>query len=264
MYPDIPIVRVFRSNLKDIVFPISFKMCVEDTINTNNKKRFENIGYASEWNYFRGQSRFDERRIGWNGHTANGSTLGSTEDILSKASLDWKNILLSLKVIENEREYVKWTNDFKWSMADYRGCKLINLSQYFNMSEIVPTSIRLEFARQENRSVSIKIQDFRKATIRALNSNHFDYIGPPIQLNDLISPSILTYAVKISSFVDLEEDPGKKCVNYPTKEFESYQECDQEFLHKEIKQTYDIMPFWASKSDAEVTKSKLVKMSGII
>ena len=182
--------------------------------------------------------------------------MGSVKEILSRASLDWKNILLALKVYTKDGEHVIWSKDFKWSRADYRGCKLINLNHYFDMSKIVPTSIRFELAQQENRIVSVKMQDYKKATLRALNSNHFDYIGPPIQINDLMSPSILTYALKISNFVDLEKDPGKKCVNYPNKEFESYQDCDEEFVHSEIQRTYNIMPFWASKSDAEVTSSE--------
>ena len=61
---------------------------------------------------------------------------------------------------------------------------MINLNHYFDMSKIVPTSIRFELAQQENRIVSVKMHDFKKATLRALNSNHFDYIGPPIQIND--------------------------------------------------------------------------------
>ena len=254
IYPDIPSVRVFKTDLNDIFFPISFKICVEDI--KENPGRFTELGYWSEWHYFLGQSKYNDKKIGWNGHTENGSTLGSVKEILSKASLDWKNIVLALKVYTKDGEHVLWTRDFKWSRADYRGCKLINLNQYFDMSQIVPTSIRIEFAQQENRTVSVKMQDFKKATLRALNSNHFDYIGPPIQISDLVSPSIWTYALKISNFVDLEKDPGKKCINYPTKEFESYQDCDKDFVHREIQRTYDIMPYWASKSDAEVTNSK--------
>ena len=255
IYPDIPSVRVFKIDLNEILFPISFKICVEDI--RENQTRFAELGYLSEWHYFRGQSKYDDKKIGWNGHTENGSTLGSVQEILSIASLDWKNILLALKVsTKNGGEHVLWTKDFKWSRADYRGCKLINLNHYFDMSKIVPQSIRFEFAQQDNRIVSVKMQDFKKATLRALNSNHFDYIGPPIQMNDLISPSIMTYALKISNFVDLEKDPGKKCVNYPTKDFESYQDCDEDFVHQEIHRTYGIMPFWASRNAQEVTNSK--------
>ena len=254
IYPDIPSVRVFRTDLKAISFPISFKICVEDTI--DNQTRFAKLGYSSEWHYFRGQSKYDENKIGWNGHTENGSTLGSVEEILSSASLDWKNIVLSLRIITNDVEHILWPKDFKWSRADFRGCKMINLNHHFDMSQIVPTTIKFEFAQQENRFVSVKMQDVKKSTPRALNSNHFDYIGPHIQISDLLSPFFMTYVMKISSFVDSEMDLGKKCVNYPTKEFESYQDCDKDFVHREIQRTYDIMPYWASKSDAEVTNSK--------
>ena len=81
----------------------------------------------------------------------------------------------------------------------------------------------------------------------------------PILINDLLSPFFMTYALKISNFVDLETDKGKKCLNYPNKKHESYSDCDEEFVQKEIQRTYDIVPFWASKSNVEVTSSKWVK-----
>ena len=253
-YPEFPSVRVFKTDLKDIIFPISFKICVEDI--TENQARFEKLGYWSEWHYFLGQSKFNDKKIGWNGHTENGSTLGSAEKIWSTASLDWRNILLALKVFTKDREHVLWNKDLKLSMADFRGCKLINLHHYFDMSQIVPTSIRFQFAQQENRIVSVKMQDSKKATLRALNSNHFNYNGPPILIDDLLSPFFMTYALKISNFVDLETDKGKKCANYPNKKHESCLNCDEDFVHKEIQRTYNIVPFWASKSNAEVTSSK--------
>ena len=232
-------------------------MCVQDLV--GNHRKFKNVGYWSEWHYFAGLGKYDDKKIGWNGHTENGSTLGSVKEILSNVSIDWNNILLAINVHTKDGMHVLGRKDFKWSRADYRGCQLINLNQYFDMSEIVPTSIFLKFSKQENYLVSLKIQDSKKQTLRALHSNHFNFIGPPIQINDVISPSFtyaITYALKISNFVNLEDDLGSKCVNYPNKDFKSYQDCDADFVHKKILRTYNITPFWAAKSDAEVTKSK--------
>ena len=156
IFPDTPNVRVFKVNLNEIIFPIAFKICVADTI--VNATRFQNLGYWGEWHYFRGQRIYDRKKIGWNGHTENGSTLGSVKEIWSSASLDWKNILLALQVDTKEGEVFRKTKDFKLSRADYRGCKLLNLNHHFDLSQIVPASIKFEFAQQENRVVSLKLQ----------------------------------------------------------------------------------------------------------
>ena len=171
MYPDIPSVRVFKTDLNDIVFPISFKICLK-LINDNNT-RFRNLGYWNEWHYFIGQSKYDDRKIGWNGHTENGSAIGSVKEILSSVSIDWENIILALKVLTRDGMYVLRTKDFKWSRADYRGCKLLDLNHYLDMSQIVPTSIRFEFHQQENILVSLKIQDLTSPSRAWLRLNTF-------------------------------------------------------------------------------------------
>ena len=85
---------------------------------------------------------YDDKKIGWTGHTENGSTLVSVKEILSSALLDWKNILVALQVDTKDGEVFRWTKDFELSRADFRGCKLINLNNYFDMSQIVPASIK--------------------------------------------------------------------------------------------------------------------------
>ena len=49
------------------------------------------------------------------------------------------------------------------------------------------------------------------------------------------------------------EDPANPCVNYPTEEYESYADCDDQF----VKQTLppDLRPFWAVDNISEATNS---------
>ena len=71
------------SLLQDIEFPLSFRICLDDIYDIekdmNKLERYKKFGYSSGHNFYRGQSMFNETNVGWNGHTENGGTLGSTE-----------------------------------------------------------------------------------------------------------------------------------------------------------------------------------------
>ena len=50
-----------------------------------------------------------------------------------------------------------------------------------------------------------------------------------------------------------EEDKTNPCSEYPNEEFQSYRECDEDFVYKEIKNKYQLMPFWAANDFIEVS-----------
>ena len=102
--------------------------------------------------------------------------------------------------------------------------------------------------------VTILVEDRMKALARRLSkSNSLDYIGPPIKTGSS-NPKFRQFILRIAQTIDLEEDPGSMCINYPTKAFTSFRDCDERFVYQEMKQKYNLMPFWAAKSLDEVTK----------
>ena len=76
-YPDYPSVKIYKKNIKDIEFPISFKLCVRELKNPNF--RYIKIGYQNEMDYYKGVSMFNRNHFGWNGFTKTNATLGSVE-----------------------------------------------------------------------------------------------------------------------------------------------------------------------------------------
>ena len=256
VYPAVPNVRVLKSDLNEMIFPITFKICMKEIKPDNT--RFNKYGYLNEWSYFRGQSMFDEEKMGWAGHSINGTVLGSVEEVYSRTSLDFKNSMVFMRVITADGvTHIINGHDLKWPMmADYRGCKHIYLHQYLNMTKTSPLSILFSFTKQDNRLITVKPCDSKKALQRTLLSNHFDYKGPPIQIINLTSSVSKIFGLKVSKFIDSKFDPNAKCVDYPTREFKTYQDCDKDFVENEIKRKYDIMPFWASRSHKDVTTSK--------
>ena len=79
LYPPLPETKVYQVDLKDIDFPLAFKICV--TERDNSTDRYEKLGYKNDYNFFLGRSRFNSSLFGWNGHTENGSILGNVESM---------------------------------------------------------------------------------------------------------------------------------------------------------------------------------------
>ena len=76
-YPGNPSVRVYDKDLKDIEFPLSFKICFREQ-DVNVKKRYRKIGYYDIYAFFRGQPNKGSRYFGWAGRSRkNKSTLGT-------------------------------------------------------------------------------------------------------------------------------------------------------------------------------------------
>ena len=79
LYPSHPEVKVYQVDLKNIDFPLTFKLCVTEREKSN--ERYENLGYKNDFNFFLGKSRYNKSLYGWNGHTEAGSTLGGVEGL---------------------------------------------------------------------------------------------------------------------------------------------------------------------------------------
>ena len=78
-YPERPAIEVYRKNIKQIEFPILFRVCVDEIDNISS--RFQKAGYTHYWYLFYGKSMHLNRTYGWNSHTKNGSTVGSVRGI---------------------------------------------------------------------------------------------------------------------------------------------------------------------------------------
>ena len=83
--PAIPEIVVSRTNIEDLEeFPITFKICAEET---NNIERYKKVGYDGFANFYEGLLSTDNySTIGWYGHMQNGSTYTSTEGHMASFS----------------------------------------------------------------------------------------------------------------------------------------------------------------------------------
>ena len=77
IYPEFPDIRIYKRDLQDIEFPLSFKICVSDVIGAD--KRYKNFGYTNDFDFFAGESMYNSSMFGWSGHTENGSSVGTVK-----------------------------------------------------------------------------------------------------------------------------------------------------------------------------------------
>ena len=73
LYPDIPSIKQYKTDLGKIVFPVSFTICVREK--SNQTERYKAFGYSGYWDFYNGESHIRERIFGWNGDFENGSSL---------------------------------------------------------------------------------------------------------------------------------------------------------------------------------------------
>ena len=81
-HPDVPSVRVYTRELKDLNFPLSFKLCVKE--HKRIKDRYLKYGYNNVHSFFQGRKRFfGGDWFGWAGHHGSGNeTLGPVKGII--------------------------------------------------------------------------------------------------------------------------------------------------------------------------------------
>ena len=75
-YPKLPTIRVFKRNLTNMDFPLSFRICVEGD---KELKLYEELGYDNKKEFIRGRSKYNDSIIGWAGHTRDGSPFATIE-----------------------------------------------------------------------------------------------------------------------------------------------------------------------------------------
>ena len=76
--PDMPSTKIITKNLKDVNFPIIFKLCALKFKN-DPYEHYKKVGYEDMLDFFKGKSMYNKSVIGWNGFHENGSTIGSVE-----------------------------------------------------------------------------------------------------------------------------------------------------------------------------------------
>ena len=264
--PKLPDIRQYKKDLKDIEFPVSFQICV-DEINPNNS-RFKDFGYEGLHEFFKGVSRFNSSLIGWAGHRDNKSTFESVEgtknhkgnwhnvlfsEVLEKLSFNWSSIVSEISFwTSNEYRIIPGKN-IHWSLVpQYPSCQIINVNEYIGNFSAGLVEVNILLGKIENLEVSLRFLESNKVLLRSLKTNILAYSGPILTIRE--RNRRIRAVVRISQEIYSPEDNTAKCQNYPNGIYESYNDCDQSLVNDIMKNSFNITPFWSTKNLDSVTK----------
>ena len=185
--------------------------------------------------------------------------------MIKNVSSNWASIVDRILIdSSNLKDYVLGENITWSSTPQFPNCQLFDLTKYWNLENRTIYSVRFFFYKKANVSVSLHVEDKRRALEkRTLKSQTTDEEGSQMLIQNLNLEDKKRYYLSISQIRNLEMDPGVSCQNYPTDKFFSYQECDELFVHNLMKNHYKIMPFWAARKLDEVLESRYYMFFGL-
>ena len=178
-------------------------------------------------------------------------------DVLSNVTFDWRRIVEEVTILSWEEKWIKIPGEnLSWYHHDiFPGCQNLQLLSKLELKRLRPKQIQIDFYKVDNLGVSLFLEDARKALRkRSITSNRLDYDGPFMEIENLKEPKRQKFVISIEQTINLESDPDKRCKNYPVGHYESYRECDEDYVYDFMKSQNHMMPFWATQSIDQVTK----------
>ena len=137
------------------------------------------------------------------------------------------------------------------NVPSYPNCKTVDIFDYFSKS-LVPTQVFFVLKRTENLGVDLYLLDKNLESKRSVKSELSAYIGPRLTNPDLITSKWERLILRITQTKDAPEDESNGCLDYPIEKFQTFKECDANFVNKEMREE-GVMPFWATDNLEEVT-----------
>ena len=254
--PSMTITQERRVKLEDIEFPVVIKICM---IPGFNEDAIREAGYDESWFYFYGQSKFNESIFGWAGHNNRSEVLGGVEDIFNRVRNGRVVDLLKRVKIRNNLglSFEIPLEHVKQARVNFpNNCQTLDLLEVDEIKGTIIKQIWIFFGDITNKSVEIIFKGRNLDCGRDIKDHSFYSRGQTITVDkNLLWKS---YMVEISQRVYVEEDPSKRCRNFPTTQFLSYTECDDSFVGGIInKEVPGLVPIWQNDDLTKVSTKVL-------
>jgi hypothetical protein len=268
--PTLTLPTVEHRALKDIGFPLIFKICVDPSF---NKTAVNESGYGGVvWEYVIGQSLFNGSILGWAGHTASGGVQGTVEELLARVRGHMPQDVVrgvTMTHVDNDVTWITWDIGQCTRVASTgvncsqgldqhlylkavnfpHNCYTLDLTTHVDVQEKGLMELGIMFKDIENSTVTIKIEGITMSENTIIKSNAF--YSESITLKDKTTQE---YAIQIEKNVFMENHPTKICRNYPNSEFISYSQCVDQELQRTVSGLFPgLVPIWLAEDLKDVT-----------
>ena len=162
--------------------------------------------------------------------------------MLNSVSFDWNDIITKVWLYTTDKDWV-WIDGGKilWDIIpQLPSCQGFDPQEYFDFETYNPLLVDISVAKVENIGVTFHFEDRNKALRRKQKSDILTYTGPTFQNRDLSKPIKMEGIIQLSQTINSENDETKKCKNYPYYDFNSYQDCDEKYLHQLFSTKYRV------------------------
>ena len=276
--PTMTYTEVTNVPLKDIDFPLDFEICLKPLL---NRTALQEFGYLSQFHYTVG-ANLDNTLIGWAGHNStlcaghkNNSAAASAEEVLKAARMNVTKHILSGVYISTfggnstaNLVYTVTLDKINWLYE----CFTLNLSNVRRTDLNGMEGVAIYFNRTEDivlkTSFELRVMGTTLASRREIQEHRLYASGNAMKLSSgaVKQDTVSSFIVKIKKNVFVEEDRTKNCRNYPNHDFDSYKDCDFQFMKNKVKEIapgMNLMPPWLTDDLNNVT-SKPVKFSSFV
>ena len=89
-----------------------------------------------------------------------------------------------------------------------------------------------------------------------LKSATLSYIGPKLTLKDLRVSREIRAMIKVSQTLYSDRREDEKCFMYPVLDYNSFADCDEDYVYNELNTKCDLVPFWTARDNENVTSLK--------
>ena len=249
-FPQLTNTRVETRDLQGDNFPLIFRICIQPAF---NKTALEETGYGHAFRYFQGRSMFNKSLFGWAGHTNDSSTYGTVEEVYRKVSSFAPEDVIEKIYLDFEsgaRFFLNHSHVYLARVNFPLNCFSLNLTKYPEVKNNQIQTLSFRFNGRKNiTSIQINAQGRHLMSHRDLFHNSFYSTG-----DALISDAgyFKKYGIEISENVYVEEDPSKHCREYPNEEYESFADCDNQYV-RDVCKKHNIYPIWLTNDFTNVT-----------
>ena len=239
--------------IKNLEFPLVIKICV---IPGFNQTALQEVGYTDPFDYFVGLNDSEGISLlyGWAGHSEDSGIFGTVEEVLAKISnYKIENIIQYVYVWADYEQIRIQLDYFDSSRVNYpHNCRSLVLSDVPELEGKDIQSLYLYVGDLGNHDLHVNLKGRTLECRRNINENSFDSIGDDIIIQKSVQEYNQTksYLVEIAQRQFVEEDPTNECRNYPNQEYDTYEDCDNQFIRNTLP---GLTPIWMTGNFSAVS-----------